>query len=119
MPYQDHKVTVEQRCFAAQALWYAANKMLDAGDPRAREWEECIGYSQMRYKCRCKSTVETFFEAYGTDAQNLWPVPEDFADVFLHVCMTRKSMNCNREWQTYLEKEIAAIESGHAPRRPV
>lgn len=106
MPYQDHKVTVEQRCFAAQALWYAANKMLDAGDPRAREWEECIGYSQMRYKCRCKSTVEIFFEAYGTDAQNLWPVPEDFADVFLHVCMTRKSMNCNRDWRVYMQKEI-------------
>lgn len=104
---EDHKVTVEQRCYAAQALWWAANKMLEDGDPRAREWEQCIGYSQMRYKCRCKSTVETFFEAYNTTvAQEIWPVPEDFADVFLRACVSKKSMNVHREWRIYLQKEM-------------
>jgi len=111
---QNTRITVEQRCYAAQALWYAANKMLESGDPRACEWEQCIGYSQMRYKCRCRAVVETFFEAYKTtEAQNLWPVPEDFSGVFLRVCMTRKSMNCNRDWQTYLQKEIA--HKGNTP----
>jgi len=101
----DHKVTVEQRCYAAQALWVAANRMLDDGDPRALEWDQCIGYNQMRYKCRCKSTVETFFEAYKM-AEDLWPLAEDFAEIFLRVCMTRKSMNCNRDWRVYMQKEI-------------
>ena len=105
---QDHRITVEQRCYAAQALWVAVNRMLDDGDARAREWEACIGYNQMRYKCRCKHVVETFFEAYRK-AEDLWPLAEDFAEVFLRVCMTRKSMNCNRDWQVYLNKEIAAV----------
>jgi len=105
MPFQDHKVTVEQRCFAAQALWVACNYLLGKKDPRAMEWYECIGYNQMRYKCRCKHTVESFFDAWRM-AEDLWPVAEDFAGLFLRVCMTRKSMNCNRDWRVYLQKEI-------------
>lgn len=116
---QETRITVEQRCYAAQALWMACNYLLGKKNPHAMEWLECIGYNQMRYKCRCKHTVEAFFEAYTPEAEELWPIAEDFADVFLRVCVTRKSMNVNRDWQTYLQKEIAAVESGQAPRRPV
>ena len=107
------RVTVEQRCYAAQALWVACNYLLGKKEPRAMEWYDCLGYNQMRYKCRCKHTIETFFEAYTKEAEELWPIAEDFADVFLRVCMTRKSMNCNRYWQTYLQKEIA--HKGNTP----
>nr|MCR5562442.1 hypothetical protein [Desulfovibrio sp.] len=68
------------------------------------------GYNQMRYKSRCKHTVEAFFEAYTKEAEALWPIAEDFADVFLRVCVSRKSMNVNPDWQTYHQKEIANTE---------
>ena len=103
---EDHKVTVEQRCYAAQALWVAVNRMLDDGDPRAKEWLDCIGFNQMRYKCRCKHIVEAFFDAYEMTPPDWLPIPEDFADMFLRVCVTRKSMNVNRDWKIYLQKEI-------------
>jgi len=107
---QDHRITVEQRCYAAQALWVAVNRMLDDCDILAREWEHFIGYNQMRYKCRCKATTETFFEAWNETWQRIWPVPEEFADVFLRVCVTRKSMNVNPEWKKYLDKELEHYE---------
>ena len=118
-PTEHIRVTVEQRCLAAQALWMAVNRMLTDDDPRAREWLNCIGYDEMRYRCRCKRTIETYYNAREMTPKELWPLPEDFADMFLRVCMTRKSMNCNREWRVYLGKEIDAAVSGHAPRRPV
>lgn len=107
MPFTDHiRVTVEQRCLAAQALWLAANRMLTDDDPRAREWLNCIGYDEMRYRCRCKKTIEAFYDARNMAPHDIWPLPEDFAEIFLRVCMTRKSMNCNRDWRVYMQKEI-------------
>ena len=117
--YQDQiRVSVEQRCLAAQALWCAVNRMLDENDIRAREWLNSIGYDEMRYKCRCKKIVETYYDAREQTPKDLWPVPEDFAEMFLHVCMTRKSMNCNRDWNIYRGKEISAALSGQPSRRP-
>ena len=120
MPFTDHiRVTVEQRCLAAQALWLAANRMLTEDDPRAREWLNSIGYDEMRYRTRCKRTIETYYDAREMTPKELWPLPEDFAAMFLHVCMTRKSMNCNRDWRVYLGKEIDNAISGQPSHRPV
>ena len=118
-PTEHIRVTVEQRCLAAQALWVAVNRMLAAGDIRAREWYQCIGYDEMRYRCRCKRTIETYYDAREMAPKELWPVPEVFASMFLHVCMTRKSMNCNRDWRVYLGKEIDATISEQPSRRPI
>ena len=104
---EDHiKVTVEQRCLAAQALWIAANRMLDDGDLRAKEWLACIGYDTMRYRCRCKHTIEAYYDGRAMAPRDIWPTPEEFAEMFLHVCVSKKSMNLNRDWRVYLQKEI-------------
>jgi len=112
MTYPDHiHVTVEQRCLAAQALWCTANRMLDEDNPRAREWLHTIGYDEMRYRCRCKRTTEAFFDARTLVPKEVYPLPEDFAWMFLTVCVSKKSMNLNRDWRTYLQKEIDRIST--------
>lgn len=105
------RISVEQRCMASQALWAAALKMLNAGNPRAVEWEKAIGYDEMRYRCRCKMTCEGFYDArklydeLGGEPLNA----EDFAMLFLHVCVTKHSMNLNRDWEMYLTKHMEAL----------
>lgn len=103
------KVTVEQRCTAAQALWLAVNRMLDAGDERAVEWLNDNRYSEMRYRCRCKHSVEAFYDAWSMVPKGTYPTLEDFAEDFLRVCISRHSMNVNRDWRIYWEKELKRI----------
>lgn len=100
------RITVEQRCLAAQALWVAAYRMLDAGDPRAVEWYNKLGLDDMRYRCRCRYTIEAYYDAREMTPAELWSVPEDFAHMFLVTCVSKHSMNLNREWKTYLLKAI-------------
>lgn len=100
------KVTVEQRCTAAQALWLACNRMLDAKDARAVEWWNANRYSEMRYRCRCKKNVEAFYEAWAMVPKGTYQTLEDFAEDFLRVCISRHSMNVNREWRLYWEREL-------------
>lgn len=103
------RVTVEQRCTAAQALWLAVNRMLDAGDDRAVEWLNDNRYSEMRYRCRCKRNVEAFYDAWAMVPKGTYPTLEDFAEDFLRVCISRHSMNVNRDWRVYWEKELERI----------
>ena len=100
------RVSVEQRCLAAQALWVAANRMLTDDDPRAREWLNTIGYDEMHYRCRCKKTIEAFYDGRKLAPRDCWASPEDYARTFLTCCISKKSMNLNREWRVYLTKEI-------------
>ena len=109
LPSEPIRVTVEQRCTAAQALWVACNRMLDAKDARAVEWWNDNRYSEMRYRCRCKRNVEAFYEAWAMVPQHTYETLEDFAWDFLHVCISRHSMNVHREWRTYWEKELKRI----------
>ena len=102
-------ISEEQRCEAAQALWLAVNRMLDKQDPRASEWLYDNGYDQMRYRCRCKLNLEAFCKAREMTQQGAYTEIEDFAEAFLNVCVNKHSMNVNKQWKKYWEKELDRI----------
>lgn len=109
MKHNYKKIEQNKKLEAAQLLWFAVNELYNEGYPKAIRWFECKGVATARYCCRGVYTIAAFWDArefVDNMAPDLWSDLEEFAKVFLKVCVTDKSMNVSREWKIRLARVI-------------
>lgn len=109
----DHHIrcTVEQRCTAAQMLWYAINVLNSECNTKVEVWFDSLGIDRVRYLCRSPYTVEAFYDARTfvdeyAGKEKYADLETEFAPVFLKTCLSNHTMNVNRQWKLYLARYI-------------